>query len=114
MQRNIIKPGELIHVIHRFEKEVKRHFVGEVESVQDNVVRASGYAFVVDDPRLHEFVKRPDRRVKLIPLTDGELVINVLPRDVSLEAVRYEEHDHRLCVTDGKNWRMDLKEFGWN
>jgi hypothetical protein len=114
MQKYIIQPGELIHVIHRFEKEVKRHFVGAVEGVQENVVRASGYAFVVDDPRRHEFVKRPDRRVKLIPLTDGELVINVLPKDVSLEDVRYEEHDHRLYVTDGRNWRMDLKEFGWN
>lgn len=114
MQKPIIKPGEIIHVIHRFEKEMKRHFIGEVECVQDCVVRASGYAFVVDDPRLHEFVKRPDRRVKVIPLTDGELIINVLPGNVRLEDVRYEEQDHRLCVTDGKNWKMDLKEFGWH
>ena len=114
MQKNIIKPGELIHVIHRFEKEMKRHFVGEVECVTDRVVRASGYAFVVDDPRTHEFVKRPDRRVKIVPLTDGELIINILPPTLCLEDLRYEEHEHRLCLTDGRNWKMDLKEFGWN
>lgn len=114
MQKDIIRCGELIHVIHRFEKEMKRHFVGEVECVRDSVVRASGYAFVVDDPRTREFVKRPDRRVKIIPLTDGELIINVLPANLRLEEVRYEEQGHRLCLTDGKNWKMDLKEFGWN
>lgn len=114
MQTTIVKPGEIIHVIHRFEREMKRHFVGLVESVNDSVVRASGYAFVVDDPRTHEFVKRPDRRVRLIPLTDGELIINVLPEGVHLEDVRYMEQDHRLFVTDGRHWKMDLKEFGWN
>ena len=114
MQKQIITPGEIIHVIHRFEKEMKRHFVGKVDCVENSVARASGYAFVVDDPRTHEFVKRPDRRVKIIPLTDGELIINVLPPSVCLEDIRYEEQDHRLCVTDGKHWKMDLKEFGWN
>lgn len=113
-QTQVLKPGEIIHVIHRFEKEMKRHFAGEVECVDGSVVRASGYAFVVDDPRAHQFVKRPDRRVKLIPLADGELVINVLPAAVKLEDLRYEEQDHRLCVTDGKQWKMELKEFGWS
>lgn len=114
MQKNILKPGEIIHVIHRFEKDLKRHFVGEVECLQDSVVRVSGYAFVVENPRTHEFVKRPDRRTKIIPLTDGDLVINVLPTEVRLEDLRYEEHNHRLCITDGQKWKMDLKEFGLN
>ena len=114
MKNKIIAPGELIHVLHRFEKEVRRHFVGQVEAANDAVARASGYVFVVDDPRTHHFVKRPERRTKLIALGDGELLINVLPSSVKLEDVRYETKDHRLYVTDGKKWRMDLKEFGWN
>ena len=40
MKNKIITPGEIIHVLHRFEKEVKRHFVGEVECVEDGVARA--------------------------------------------------------------------------
>lgn len=114
MKDKIIAPGELIHVLHRFEKEVKRHFAGVVECAEGGVARVSGYVFVVDDPRTHKFVKRPDRRVKLIPLTDGELLINVLPDTVRLDDLRYEDNAHRLYLTDGKAWRMDLKEFGWN
>ena len=114
MKDKIIAPGEVIHVLHRFEKDVRRHFVGEVEAANDTVARASGFAFVVDDPRTHEFVKRPERRTKLIALADGELLINVLPPTVKLEDVRYETKDHRLYMTDGKKWKMDLKEFGWH
>jgi hypothetical protein len=114
MKDKIIAPGELFHVLHRFEKEIKRHFVGEVESAQGGIARVSGYVFVVDDPRTHLFVKRPDRRTKLVAFGDGELLINVLPGGVKLEDIRYETKDHRLYVTDGKNWTMDLKEFGWN
>lgn len=114
VKETIIAPGELIHVLHRFEKEVRRHFVGEVEAVQGSVARASGYVFVVDDPRTHQFAKRPERRTKLIALSDGELLINVLPLSVNLEDVRYESREHRLFVTDGKKWKMDVKEFGWD
>lgn len=114
MKNKIIAPGELIHVLHRFEREIKRHFVGEVECAEDGVARVSGYVFVVDDPRTHLFVKRPDRRTKLVALGDGELLINILPPAVNLEDVHYEAKDHRLFVTDGKKWKMDLKEFGWD
>jgi len=114
MKDKIIAPGEIVHVLHRFEKEIKRHFVGEVECAEDGVARVSGYVFVVDDPRTHLFVKRPDRRVKLVALTDGELLINVLPPSVKIEELRYETKNHRLYLTNGKDWEMDLKEFGWN
>ncbi len=114
MNDTILTPGEKIHVLHRFDKEMRRHFVGEVEAAQNNLARATGYVFVVDDPATHTFVRRPDKRTKVIALSDGELIINVLPPGVQLEDVRYEVHEHRLYVTDGKTWKMDVKEFGWD
>ena len=114
MKKTLLAPGEIIHVLHRFEKEIKRHFVGEVECWHDGVARVSGYVFVVDDLASHLFVKRPDRRTKLVALGDGELLINILPATVNMEDVHYETRDHRLYLTDGRKWSMDLKEFGWN
>jgi hypothetical protein len=113
MNDKLIAAGEVIHVLHRFEKDLKRHFVGQVECSEAGVARATGYAFVVDDPVSHQFVRRPDKRTKLIALSDGGLLINVLPSSVRLEDVHYETVDHRLYLTNGKNWKMDLKEFGW-
>jgi len=111
----ILSPGEKIHVIHRrqFEKDARRHFVGEVESYEHGIARASGYVFVVDDLNKHMFVKRPDRRTKLIPISSGEVIVNVIPESVDVERVHYELQDRALHVTDGKSWRIDVKEFGW-
>jgi hypothetical protein len=111
----ILSPGEKIHVMHRrrFEKDVRRHFVGEVERYEQGVARASGYVFVIDDLNKHLFVKRPDRRTKLVPLMSGDVIVNVIPQTVDLERVAYELKDRSLVVTDGGAWAMDVKEFGW-
>jgi hypothetical protein len=111
----ILSPGEKIHVMHRrrFEKDVRRHFVGEVAGYEQGVARASGYVFVVDDLSKHLFVKRPDRRTKLIPTMSGDVIVNVIPETVDVESVAYELKDRSLVVTDGGDWAMDVKEFGW-
>lgn len=108
-------PGEKIHVMHRrrFEKDLRRHFVGQVKAYEHGVARVAGYVFVIDDLTKHLFVKRPDRRVKLVPIASGDVIVNVIPDEVDLEQVTYELRDRTLWVTDGSRWEMDLKEFGW-
>ena len=115
MNTALLNPGEKIHVIHRrrFEKDVRRHFVGQVEAYEQGIALASGYVFVIDDLSKHLFVKRPDRRTKLVPVASGDLIVNVIPEDVDLERVAYELKDRTLTVTDGSGWSMDVKEFGW-
>lgn len=111
----ILNPGEKIHVIHRrqFEKDARGHFGGQVPTCEHGLARASGCAFVVNDLNKHMFVKRPDRRTKLIPISSGAVIVNVLPESVDLEQVHYELKDSTLYVTDGKSRRIDVKEFGW-
>jgi hypothetical protein len=111
----ILSPGDKIHVMHRrrFEKDVRRHFVGEVENCEQGVARASGYVFVIDDLSKHLFVKRPDRWTKLISIISGDVIVNVIPETVEVESVAYELKDRSLVVTDGGDWAMDVKEFGW-
>ena len=115
IEHSILQPGEIIHVIHRrrFEKDIRRHFVGRVEACDAGVARAVGYVFVIDDLSQHLFTKRPDRRTKLVPFASGDVIVNVLPGTVDIEHVRYELDGRKLWVTDGNDWKMDVKEFGW-
>jgi hypothetical protein len=115
MKNSILRPGEHIHVVHRrrFEKDIRRHFIGTVEACDAGVARASGYVFVIDDLSHHLFTKRPDRRTKLIPFASGDVIVNVLPEALDIEQVHYELEGRTLWVTDGNGWRMDVKEFGW-
>jgi hypothetical protein len=112
MKSASLSPGEKIHVMHRrrFDKDVRRHFVGQVEAYEQGIARTSGYVFVIDDLSKHLFVKRPDRRTKLVPVASGDVIVNVIPEDVDLERVAYEIKDRTLRVTDGSGWCMDLKE----
>ena len=109
----LLKLGEKVHLIHhrRFERDVRRHFVGVVEDYELGLARLNGYAFVTDDLNKHEFVRRPDRRTKIAALSAGNFLINVIPPEVEIEKIRYELRDRRLVVTDG-SWEMDIKEFG--
>ena len=109
----VLKTGEKIHVIsrRRFPEEVRRHFAGEVKAVSESVIRAEGYVFVFDSGR-NEYLRREDRRNKIVSLADSGNIINVIPKETALEDLCYELKENRLVVTDGKNVALDINEFG--
>lgn len=110
----ILKPGEKVHVIHRryFEKETRRHFVGIVEGYQDGVARVTGYVFGLDRVKF-TFVKRPELRTRIISLSSGDVLVNVIPDSVNVEAIDYKMVKKNLRVTDGSEWYIDLSEVTW-
>ena len=110
----LIEAGDKLHVVTRrlFEGDIRRHFVGEVEETTNSAVRAAGFAFVFD-MSLNQFVRRPERRVRILSLVDSGLIINLLPRGIVVEELRYQASaDNRTIVTDGRGFRMDIHEFG--
>jgi hypothetical protein len=110
----ILKKGEKIHVIHRrlFETEARRHFLGVVEDYEGGVARVTGNVFAVDRSK-YVFVRRPEKRTRLISIVSGDLLINILPPEVNLEEVFYKVENKVTRVTDGKNWHLDLSEVAW-
>ena len=111
----ILNPGEKIHVVHRrmFDKDTRKHFVGEVEAYENGLVRAIGHVFVIEDPTENIFRKKSELRSRIVSISAGNVYVNVLPSDVDLEQIRYESEGRRLRITDGSEWHLDLKEFGW-
>ncbi len=109
----VLRPGEKLHIAARrfFETDVRRHFVGEVEEVDENSFRISGYVFVLDKGR-NEYARRPERRTRVFSFPDVGLIINVLASDVDIAELAYCTIQERLVVTDGRSCTMDIHEFG--
>lgn len=110
----ILNPGEKVHVIHRrrFENESRRHFVGVVDSYESGVARVTGYVFSVDRSK-YAFVRRPEKRTRIISLVSGDLLVNIIPPEVDLEKVHYKVENKVTRVTDDANWHLDISEVAW-
>ncbi len=110
----ILNKGEKVHVIHRrlFEKEARRHFVGIVEEYEAGVARVAGYVYTVDRAKFI-FVRRAEKRTRIIPVASGNVLVNVIPDSVDLEKVVYKQEKKAVRVTDGSSWHLDLSEVAW-
>jgi len=111
---NIVEKGENVFVIERrrFENDIRRHFVGEVDEIAGETARVSGYIFVFDRSK-NQYVRNPKRRTRLIALADSNNVINVLPLDANVELVVYRlSPEKHMTVTDGTTFSLDINEFG--
>jgi len=109
----ILKNGEKVFIIARrlFEKDLRRHFVGQVLESSDMTVRVSGYSFVYDDVN-GDFMRREEVRTRIFSLTDAGYVINLLPGEAVLEDISYQTDDkNQRMITDGKTFQMNVSEF---
>jgi len=110
----ILEQGEKVHIILRrnFEGDLRRHFIGEIVTAKDTLVRVAGYAFVLDNTT-GQFVRRPEKRIRIFGLAESGNIINVLPLKSDIEESVYEQSSQgKLVVTDGKNFTLDINEFG--
>jgi hypothetical protein len=71
-----------------------------------------GYVYTVDRAK-YTFVRRPERRTRIISLVSGEAFVNVLPVSVNIEKVVYKLEGKAVRVTDGSAWYLDLSEVTW-
>ncbi len=112
MNAHVLDAGVRVHIVfrRRFEGDLKRHFAGTILAVDGAVARVEGHAFVYNTGN-NEWEKRPDKRTRIIPLDDADLVINILPDTVDVDALHYALVDRRLVATDG-TYTLDINEFG--
>src|SRR2546426_5880866 len=105
----ILNTGEYVHIIHRqlFVDDVRRHFVGTVESHEGTLVRVKGYLFAMD-PKRNEFVRREQLRTRVISLDDA-VIVNVLPAHVKIDQITYTHRPNGdIHVKDGTDWHFDI------
>lgn len=110
----ILKTGEKIHVITRrnFEGDMRRHFIGDVIEANGSLARVVGYAFIFDT-MTSDYIRRPDKRTRIISLADAGNIINVLPESADIERARYtQSQESKMIVTDDRSFTLDINEFG--
>jgi hypothetical protein len=105
----ILNTGEYIHIIHRqlFPEDVRRHFVGTIDSHEGPLVRVTGFLFAMD-PTKNEFVRRQQLRTRIISLSD-RVIVNILPARVQIDKITYTHGPNGdIVVTDGTDWKFDI------
>lgn len=110
----IIEAGDKLHIVYRalFDKSNRRHFVGEVTSADGGFCKLKGYFFVYDEKKT-EFVKKRDIRTIVTDLGQSGLLATVIDSNVVLGDVRYKYiAEIGLVATDGKDFALDVNEFG--
>jgi len=108
----ILEIGEKVHVIERryFMEDLRRHFTGEVIKCKEQTIRLKGYVWVFDKVQ-GQFIMKPEKRERIVCFGE-RLVINVIPREVNLDEVRYVNLPKKgLVVTDGKDFSLEINEF---
>ena len=113
MANSVLDVGDKLHVMTRrlFADDVHPHFVGEITAVAGPIFRAQGYSFVFDSGT-NTYVKHPKARTRLFSLSDAGHIINVIPQEVSLNALQYRIIAGRLAITDNRDFSLEINEFG--
>ncbi len=112
----LIKPGEKIFVITRrfYEEEIKRHFIGEIIEAEGSLAKLKGYTYIFDKIK-NQFIKKPDIRTRILDVSEGVYIVNLIPSDVNISDIQYVTNkNNQLVATDMKDFSLDINEFGVN
>ena len=107
----MLKPGDKLLIAHRrlFEDDQPRFFVGRVLAYEHGIAKVAGHAWVKERIRA-EFGRKPDERVKFVPLGSGSIIAYELPATVDLARLVLRSTSHDLVLTDGAGFSMDLTD----
>ena len=109
----VLREGEKLQVITRrwFDTDLRLRLVGEVQAVSEVAVRVEGYLFVFDAGS-NRWVKRPDRRVRVVGLADSGSEVYVLPAHLDINDLSYQTtSNYHVVLTDNKGFSMEINEF---
>ena len=92
-----------------FETDTRRHFVGEVDSVDGNHLRVEGYPFVYDS-ETGLFVKIQPQRTCVFS-NDNTISITILPPDFDLAHAGYHRAGRDFVFGDDQNRSLEMGAF---
>lgn len=110
----MISVDENVFVVTRrlFDKDVRRHFIGKVVRASPMGICVEGYVFTYDES-VQEFTRLDELRTRLLAFADSGIIILILQPDIDLKNLKYYlSPQSKRFLTDGKNFMMNVVEFG--
>lgn len=110
----LIEIGEKVHIMYRalYENSTRRHFLGEVLAAEGSVCRLQGFVFVYDT-KSTEFIRKSEKRITIVDLSESGYIANIIDREVTLDDVIYKYSPGvGLIATDNKSFSLNINEFG--
>jgi hypothetical protein len=110
----IIEKGEKVHIMYRalYENSTRRHFLGEVLAAEGSVCRLEGFVFAYDK-KSTEFIRKPEKRITVIDISESGYIANVIGREVNPGDVNYKyAQGSGLIAADNKGLSLNINEFG--
>ena len=87
-----------------------RYIVTELHRKENG--KHKGYVFVLDLNQ-NQYIRRPEKRIRLFGLADSGHIINVLTPNADLASAKYIiSQDKVLVITDEKTFSLEINEFG--
>ena len=84
--------------------------MGEVLEYESGIAKVKGLTFV-KDMFTGSMKKKPDRRIKLLAIASGTLIVYLLPAEVVIDEVEVRaDLDGGLVLTNGQEFSMDISE----
>lgn len=108
----VLRKGEKVHVMTRrlMESTPRTHAVGVVLETTGGLARIECWAYVWDRVE-RRFVRKAEKRVRIISLVSADNIVTVMPPTARLNEVEYRLEGRTLVVTDGGDWSLDASEF---
>lgn len=106
----ILNEGDKLLVAYRrlYREDGPRYLIGVVQGFGDGLAMVRGRLYSRDMSSGKVIVQ--DVRTEIIPVSSGTLVINLLPADTKIDAVRMYRDGVRLLITDDAQFQMDLTD----
>lgn len=113
MSESVLATGDKLHVMTRrlYSDDVHPHFICEVAAASGSVFSAIGYSFVFDSGT-NSYIKHPTARTRVFSLSNAGYIVTLIPTEVELNELSYRVVSGRLVVTDGRDFSLEINEFG--
>lgn len=107
----MLKQQDLLLICYRrmFENDENRFFLGKVDAYENGIVKVTGHSFLRDGMS-GQMTEKSSQTTKIMSISSGSLIVYLLPDNLDVNALRFEQKMMKLTLLDDNGFNLDLTE----